>query len=67
MYISICGNIGSGKSTIINRLQKSNICANIQQEPIDEMKPLLEKFYKNMDKWCFTIQMYVLHLYKKYH
>ena len=62
-YISICGNIGSGKSTIIESLAKNYKQGKVITEPIHEMKTLLEKFYQDMKKWSFALQMKVLILY----
>jgi deoxyadenosine/deoxycytidine kinase len=65
MYISIAGNIGSGKSTIIKQLQSLDSNINIVEEPIDKMKNLLELFYTDMKRWSVTLQMYVVLLYKE--
>jgi len=69
---SIEGNIGSGKSTLVEILKKSK--KNIQlnnlpiiylQEPVDQWNKIknennigiLEEFYKNPKKWAFSFQM----------
>jgi len=58
MDIHIEGNIGAGKSTLLNYL-KDNLECNISQEPVGEwMKmDLLDKFYKDIDRWSFAFQM----------
>lgn len=58
MNIHIEGNIGAGKSTLLNYL-KDNLECNISQEPVGEwMKmDLLDKFYKDIDRWSFAFQM----------
>lgn len=58
MNIHIEGNIGAGKSTLLNFL-KDNLVCNISQEPVHEwMKmDLLDKFYKDIDRWSFAFQM----------
>lgn len=58
MNIHIEGNIGAGKSTLLNYL-KDNLKCNISQEPVGEwMKiDLLDKFYKDIDRWSFAFQM----------
>ena len=61
--ISICGNIGSGKSTLVNQLNHSQREFDVIQEPISEMNDLLCKFYENMSKWAFHLQCKVLLLY----
>ena len=67
MIIYVEGNIGSGKSTFINLLDKyyKNENKEVIQEPVDEWmtlkdengKNLLERFYDNQDKWSFAFQM----------
>lgn len=66
IVISIEGNIGAGKSTLIgeiqSKLQKKVIYI---PEPIDEWNtiqdenkiPILECFYKNQEKYAFSFQM----------
>lgn len=63
MYISIAGNIGSGKSTIVDYLSTQNIQSNIVHEPVESMNSILDRFYKNMDQWAFTLQLFVIKLY----
>jgi deoxyadenosine/deoxycytidine kinase len=55
--IVIDGNIGSGKSTVIDALQSSYICV---QEPMTDWAPYLEAFYKDMNKNSLLFQMKVL-------
>jgi len=71
--VSIDGNIGSGKSTLVNNLKayysvKENCCGlNIcfLQEPVDiwntitdnDNKTMIECFYANPDKYAFPFQM----------
>lgn len=55
--IVIDGNIGSGKSTVIKSLQNEYLCI---EEPIEEWKPYLEAFYKDMNKNSLLFQMKVL-------
>lgn len=61
--ISICGNIGSGKSTLIHILKNSQNKYNVVEEPLSEMSDLLQKFYNNISKWAFHLQCKVLLLY----
>lgn len=56
--IIIDGNIGSGKSTIIERLKKDNLLTI--PETIDNFKPWLKLYYKNMDKYALGFQLEVL-------
>lgn len=65
--ISIEGNIGSGKSTLVNELKKTlqsdKIC--FLDEPIDvwntivdeDGKTMLENYYKDSKKYAFSFQM----------
>ena len=70
IIISIEGNIGSGKSTLVHELTNNkklnnefNIC--FLQEPIDiwnsvkdkNNETILEKFYKDQKKYAFQFQM----------
>jgi deoxyadenosine/deoxycytidine kinase len=68
--ISVEGNIGSGKSTIVDVLKKyfeNNSSNNIifLQEPVDEWseikdkngQTILSKFYENQKKYSFVFQM----------
>ena len=63
VIISICGNIGSGKTTVINKLKHYRY--NVQEEPINEIKDLLEIYYKDMSKWSFPLQVKILLEYHK--
>ena len=58
MNIHIEGNIGAGKSTLLTFLEKEFTC-NVSQEPVGEwMKlDLLDKFYKDINRWSFAFQM----------
>lgn len=66
--VTIQGNIGSGKSTIVHKLKdkygyKSNIC--FLQEPVDIWEkitdefgtPILSLYYDNQEKYAFSFQM----------
>ena len=65
--ISIEGNIGSGKSTLIQELTKKWADKKIifLKEPVDEWEKIkdeqgitiLEKFYENQEKYSFSFQM----------
>ena len=62
---SIEGNIGSGKSTLVRRLQKMNSNIVFMLEPVDEWgdikdrkgENILTKFYRNQKKYSFSFQM----------
>lgn len=68
VIISIEGNIGSGKSTLVSELQKhfnDNSDIGFLQEPIDIWNgikdesgtTILEKFYKDNEKYAFQFQI----------
>jgi deoxyadenosine/deoxycytidine kinase len=73
MIIYIEGNIGTGKSTFVDLLNRyiDQLEANqkykviLIQEPVDEWmktfdsdgKNILEKFYEDLKRWAFTFQM----------
>lgn len=63
MIVSICGNIGSGKSTVVKGLGEVGYV--VHQEPVSEMTTLLNNFYTDMKKWAFHLQVQVLVLYAK--
>lgn len=64
MIISIEGNIGSGKSTILNILKEKYDNVVFVDEPVSEWndikdngKSILELFYEDKDKYSFTFQV----------
>ena len=61
--ITISGNIGCGKTTIIDELNNifnTNESYKIFKEPIDSWGSWLDLFYTNPDKYSFPFQMKVL-------
>lgn len=57
-YIGVAGNIGAGKSTLVDFL-----CRTYKVEPFFEpnaTNPYLKDFYKNMRQWAFHSQLYFL-------
>ncbi len=58
MYIAIAGNIGSGKTTLAEKLGK-NYHWEVEYEAV-EMNPYLSDFYTDMKSWAFHIQVYFL-------
>lgn len=57
-YLILAGNIGAGKSTLVERL-----CARLDWKPYYEpveTNPYLEDFYTDMKRWAFPSQMFFL-------
>jgi deoxyadenosine/deoxycytidine kinase len=62
--ISIEGNIGTGKTTFLNKLKEKINDSVFIKEPVDiwlglkdnSGENILEKFYKNPKRWCYTFQ-----------
>lgn len=62
-YITIEGNIGSGKSTIIKLLKSLNLDGYVfVDEPVDEWinSGKLQQFYEDPAKYAFEFQLFVL-------
>jgi deoxyadenosine/deoxycytidine kinase len=57
-HIAVCGNIGSGKTTLTEKLAK-HYGWNPLFESVDE-NPYLRDFYQDMTKWAFHVQIYFL-------
>jgi len=57
-YIAIAGNMGSGKSTLVDFLQV-RFGVTPYFEPNDE-NPYLIDFYEDMERWAFQSQVYFL-------
>ncbi len=57
-YIVLAGNIGAGKSTLVDRIS-SHLGWKPYYEPVSE-NPYLEDFYQDMKKWAFHSQLYFL-------
>lgn len=67
IIVSIEGNIGSGKSTLIQKLQERNKCNNVLflDEPVKEWmdikdeqgEDILSKFYQDQEAFSFPFQM----------
>lgn len=61
MRISIEGNIGVGKSTVMAFLADHGY--RTYQEPVEEWGAWLDSFYKDRKRWSFAFQMKVLSSY----
>lgn len=56
MKIVIDGNIGAGKTTQLNILEKKGF--QVRREPINEWP--LDLFYKDMSRWALTLQLAIM-------
>ncbi len=58
MHIAICGNIGSGKTTLASMLARHYRWKS-ELESVED-NPYLEDFYEDMERWAFHLQVYFL-------
>ena len=58
MHIAIAGNIGSGKTTLTEKLAK-HYSWDAQFESVED-NPYLKDFYEDMKRWSFHLQVYFL-------
>jgi deoxyadenosine/deoxycytidine kinase len=59
--ISVIGNIGCGKSTLLHSLYDQEY--DVAFEPVNDWK-FLNKFYTDMKRWCFALQVEILNSFK---
>ncbi len=57
-HIAVAGNIGAGKTTLVNRLS-DHFGWRPLFESVDD-NPYLEDFYEDMHQWAFPLQVYFL-------
>jgi len=62
MKIVIDGNIGVGKTTQLNILEKKGF--RVRREPIDEWP--LDLFYKDMSRWALTLQLAIMQTHQPF-
>ncbi|GAA0189919.1 deoxynucleoside kinase [Fulvivirga kasyanovii] len=58
MHIAICGNIGSGKTTLAKMLSR-HYGWEAELESVED-NPYLADFYEDMHRWAFHLQIYFL-------
>lgn len=59
LHIAVAGNIGAGKTTLVNKLSR-HYGWTPHFEAVDD-NPYLSDFYEDMSKWSFPLQIYFLH------
>lgn len=57
-YISIEGNIGTGKTSLCRRLEKDYSCSLVLEEFADN--PFLPYFYKDPEKYAFPLELFFM-------
>ena len=57
-FVAIAGNIGVGK-TLVSRTLGTELGWPVYYEPVID-NPYLERFYADMARWSFHLQMYFL-------
>jgi len=65
MKISIIGNIGIGKTTVIRRLHEGTRLP-VFLEPVDEWRDWLNLFYTDFTRWSFTFNLKVLMTFNRW-
>ena len=60
MYKICCidGNIGAGKSTVLDELENRGL--QVFREKIEDWKWCLDNFYRDPKRWAFTLQVMIL-------
>jgi deoxyadenosine/deoxycytidine kinase len=58
VYVSVCGNIGAGKTSLVERLCKEFGWQPYFEGVVDH--PYLDDYYKDMQRWGFHTQIYFL-------
>ena len=57
-HIAISGNIGSGKTTLVEKLSKHYNWIPVYESA--DNNPYLKDFYEDMTRWAFNLQIYFL-------
>jgi deoxyadenosine/deoxycytidine kinase len=63
MIVCVEGNIGSGKSTVLQTLRDTH-GYTVKEEPIDEWADLLDLYYDCPSKWALAFNLKVLHSFR---
>jgi len=65
--ITVCGLIGSGKSTFTQDLSDMLGAVPLTEPAGDERNPYLSRFYDDRKRWAFTMQVHLLHQRSEVH
>jgi len=57
-FITIEGNIGSGKTTFCKKIKEEYNCQLVLEEFDDN--PFLPLFYEDQDRWAFTVELFFM-------
>lgn len=60
MKISIEGNVGAGKSTIVDAIESFFPTIPVHREPVHEWQELLDLYYKDPKTWALAMNLKVL-------
>jgi deoxyadenosine/deoxycytidine kinase len=63
LRITISGNIGCGKTSVLTNLQLQFPALSIQTEPVNEWETWLSKFYSNQKQYALGLQVKILSTY----
>lgn len=67
MWFSIEGSIGSGKTSIISKLEKEfSDYIHFIKEPVEEWEPYLNKFYEDNGRYALMMQLKVMQSFRKH-
>tara|TARA_X000000950_G_scaffold240276_1_gene293206 strand:+ start:4396 stop:5055 length:660 start_codon:yes stop_codon:yes gene_type:complete len=59
--ITVCGLIGSGKSTFTSDLADLINAVPLSEPAGDDRNPYLSLYYEDRERWAFTMQVHLLH------
>jgi len=63
--VTVSGNIGCGKTSVLTKLQSEFPLLAIHPEPVDEWGPWLSEFYSNQTKHALGLQVKILSTYRQ--
>lgn len=60
LRVCVEGNIGCGKSTVLEALARARPGLTVRQEPVGDWEELLELFYTDQGRWALALSLRVL-------